>query len=163
MKFRMTPGDKLITFVFIVTLLIWNTPLHADRILVIGDSWAAPVAPELQLVLHENGHTDMFVDAAPFIGQSWQIRTPGRLSDISAWLDEKPDVTIVQISIGGNDWLDSDWTPQQAGTAAETILIADIIRNVEVVVDHIQSLRPDIQILWSSYDFPRPITMGKPA
>jgi hypothetical protein len=163
MKYRMTPGDRLIAFMFIVTLSIWNTPLHADRILVIGDSWASPVAPELQIVLHENGHTDMFVDATPFIGQSWQMKTPERLSDISAWLDEKPDVTIVQITIGGNDWLDSGWTPHQAGTAVETKLIAGIIRNVEVVADHILSVRPGTQILWSSYDFPRPNTVGKPA
>jgi hypothetical protein len=49
----------------------------ADRILVIGDSGAAPLAAELQTVLHENGHTDITVDATPFIGQSSQMRTTG--------------------------------------------------------------------------------------
>ena len=50
-----------------LALLLGSTPLHADRILVIGDSWAAPIAPELQAVLHENGHTDITVDATPYI------------------------------------------------------------------------------------------------
>jgi hypothetical protein len=162
MKFRMTSNEKLVAFMTIVMLSIWNMPLHADRILVIGDSWAAPFAPELQLVLHENGRTDFTVDDTPFIGQSWQMRTPEQLTAISAWLDERPDVSIVQITIGGNDWLGSGWTPFQAGTAAETNMIAGIIKNVEIVVDHILSLRPGIQILWSSYDFPRPVNIGKP-
>jgi hypothetical protein len=30
------------------------------------------------------------------------------------------------------------------------------------MADHVLSLRPDLQILWSSYDFPRPVNNGSP-
>jgi hypothetical protein len=146
----------------ILVLLLGSTPLHADRILVIGDSWASPVAAELQTVLHENGYTDITVDATPFIATASRMRTKDVLNDISTWLDERPDVTVVQMSIGANDWLGSGWEPSWADSAQERSLIAGIIRNVEIGVDHIFSLRPDIQILWSSSDFPRPINRGTP-
>jgi len=145
-----------------LALLLGSTPLDADRILVIGDSWAAPIAPELQTVLHENGHTDIAVDAAPYMSHAWRMTIQASLDDITAWLDERPDVTVVQLSIGANDWLGSGWKPSWADTAQERSLIAGIIRNVEVGVDHIFSLRPDIQILWSSTDFPRPVDRGLP-
>jgi hypothetical protein len=150
------------TIVTFLILFFGSSVLYADRILVIGDSGAAPLAPELQTILHENGFTDIAVDTTPFIGQSWQMRTPGRLDDISTWLNERPDVIAVHMSIGGNDWLSSNWTPSWAGTAAEKNLIEGINRNVEIVVDHIFALRPDIQILWKSTDFPRPFSRGTP-
>jgi hypothetical protein len=145
-----------------LVLLLGSTVVRADRILVIGDSVAAPLAPELQTVLHENGHSDITVDATPFIGQSWQMRTTARLNDISEWLNERPDTIVVHMSIGGNDWGSSDWTPSWAGTAEERNMISGINRNVGVVIDHIFSLRPDIQILWQGSDFPRPYSRGTP-
>jgi hypothetical protein len=148
--------------VALLVIIFASTPLQADRILVIGDSWAEPVAPELQSTLHENGHTDITVEATPFIGEARQMKTVDVLKDIFWWLEERPDVTVVQMSIGGNDWLNSGWTPAWAGTAAEVDLIAGIIQNVEIVVDSIISHKPDIQVLWSSYDFPRPINIGTP-
>jgi hypothetical protein len=154
---------KELVIVTFIAILLASTPLHADRILVIGDSGAVPIGTELQTVLQENGHMDVIVETTPFIGTAWQMRARARLDDISAWLDEMPDVTVVHINIGGNDWGASDWTPFWAGTAAERNLIAGIIRNVEVVVDHIFSLRPDIQIMWKSFEFPRPYGRGTPA
>ena len=144
--------------VLALSLASWG--LHADRILVIGDSWASPVAPELESVLHENGYTNITVDSTPFIGQSWQMSAADRLGDIAYWLEQRPDVTVVQLSIGGNDWLSSAWTPAWASTQAEDDLLAEITDNVSIVVDHIHSMRPDVQILWSGYDFPRPILIS---
>jgi hypothetical protein len=78
---------------------------------------------------------------------------------ITALLEERPDVTIVQMSTGGNDWQETGWSPAWAGGSNEKALLSDIMRNAGGVVDHILSLRPDIQILWSSYDFPRPVNL----
>ena len=162
MRSRQTKLHRIPAVSTLLALLLGSTPLHADRILVIGDSWASPIAPELQTVLHENGHTDIAVDATPYMSHAWRMLTRASLDDITAWLDERPDVTVVQMSIGANDWLGSGWKPSWADTAEERSLIAGIIRNVEVGVDHIFSLRPDIQILWSSSDFPRPVDRGLP-
>jgi len=162
MQFRQTKRYRIPAIATLLALLLGSTSLQADRILVIGDSGAAPLVPELQAILNENGHTDITVDATPFIATASRMRTRDVLDDISTWLDERPDVTVVQINIGGNDWGGSDWTPFWAGTAKERSLIAGIIRNVEVVVDHIFSQRPDIQILWKSFEFPRPYQRGTP-
>jgi hypothetical protein len=162
MQSRQTIRQIRAAIAAILVLLLGSTSIHADRILVIGDSGAAPLAAELQIVLHENGHTDITVDATPYIGTSSHMRTTARLNDITEWLDERLDVIVVQINIGGNDWSNSDWTPSWANTASERSLIEGIIQNVEIVVDHIFSLRPDIQILWKSFEFPRPISRGTP-
>jgi hypothetical protein len=162
MQSRQTIRQIGATIAAFLVLLLGSTTVHADRILVIGDSGAAPLATELQIVLHENGHTDITVDATPYIGTSSHMRTTARLNDITEWLDERLDVIVVQINIGGNDWSNSDWTPSWANTASERSLIEGIIQNVEIVVDHIFSLRPDIQILWKSFEFPRPISRGTP-
>jgi hypothetical protein len=147
----------------ILVLLLGSTSIHADRIMVIGDSGAEPFAAALPTVLHENGHSDITVDVTPFIRDAKQMRTRASLDDIATWLDERPDVIVVHMSIGGNDWVYSGWRPFWADTPEERSLIAGIIRNVEIVVDHILSLRPDIQILWQAGDFPRPYSQGTPA
>jgi hypothetical protein len=102
------------------------------------------------------------VDVTPFIRDSKQMKTRTSLDDIATWLDERPDVIVVHMSIGGNDWVYSGWTPFWADTPGERSLIAGIIRNVEVVVDHILSQRPDIQIVLNSFEFPRPYGRGTP-
>jgi len=146
--------------VIVLVVLLVSTGLYADRILVIGDSWASPIVPELQTVLNENGYTGITVARTPFKYQSSDLASLTGLADISAWLDEYPDVTVVQISTGENDWEETFWEPYWAGTQQEDDLFADITNNVATVVDHIRSLRPDVQILWSGYDFPRPIPLS---
>jgi len=149
-------GKSLVMPVFMV-LVLTAMPVHADRILVIGDSWAKPVVPELQEVLDENGHTDITVDTTPFVSTASVLSSRSGLNDISTWLAEKPDVMFVQLSIGANDWEYNNWRPSWVGTSLETDLINAIVSDVDAAVDHIRSLRPDIRILWSSYDFPRPL------
>jgi len=162
MRSRQTKIHRIPAIATFLALLLGSTPLFADRILVIGDSWALPISFQLQTVLHENGYTDISVDATLFIGGADQMSTTAKLEDIAVWLDNRPDVSVVHMSIGANDWSGSDWTPSWADTEAERTLIAGIIQNVEVVVDYILSLRPDIRIMWSSVDFPRPFNRGTP-
>jgi len=144
---------------FILVLLLASSGLHADSILVIGDSWASPMVPELQAVLQENGYTGITVVATPTRFLASALASSKGLADISTWLDENPDVTVVQLVTGENDWADSSWEPYWAGTQQEDDLFADITNNVAIAVDRIHSLRPDVQVLWSGYDFPRPITI----
>jgi hypothetical protein len=163
MAFWQTSTQKWLVILAVHLLLLGTTPTHADRILMIGDSWSWPIAPELQIVLRENGHTQMTVDATPFRSTAWDLQSQAGLDDISIWVDERPDATFVQLSTGVNDWEKAGWTAGSWSSEQEDALIDErIIPNVETVVDHILSLRPDIQILWSSYDFPRPLRSGTP-
>ena len=84
------------------------------------------------------------------------------LDAITSWLSQQPEANIVHLSIGANDWFNF-WTQELIGTQAEADLLAGIVDNVETVVDHILSIRPDAQIFWSSYDFFRPLQLATPA
>jgi hypothetical protein len=66
------------------------------------------------------------------------------------------------MSLGANDWEESGWRATSAGTAGEANLIAGIVNDVEIIVDHIFSVRPGTRVLWSSYDFPRPVNKAVP-
>jgi len=153
------PGLMRLT---LLALLFAFTPLCADRILVIGDSSARPVVPELQTVLLENGHADISVDATPYRYMAKRMATPEGLSEISSWLDERPDVSVVQIHAGANDWVDSAWLPSWLGSQLEIDIITIIVKDVEKIVDHIQLHRPGIDILWPGYVFPRPMSRATP-
>ena len=143
-------------------LSLTPVPLQAARILVIGDSWARPTAQALRQVLDENGHTNIAVKVTPFKGYAWELALESGLETISAWLDEWPDTKIIHLSSGAND-MGRIWTPSMAGTQQESQLLTQIMNDVETVADHISLIRPDIRILWSSYDYFRRINEQAPA
>ena len=122
-----------------LSLSVFSTPLYADRILMIGDSWSWPVAPQLQTVLHENGHTDIAVDATRFVDTADDLQSQAGLDKISTWLNERPDVTFVQLSIGANDWGHTDWTADSWSSQQEDKLIAAIIEDVDTVVEKLEA------------------------
>jgi hypothetical protein len=140
-------------------LLVFSAPLRADRILVISDSWAPGIASGLKTVLRENGYMNITVEGFQNMGAATQLGSADGLDYVSHLLNARPDTIVVHLQVGAHDWLASGWTPAWS-IQSENDLIGGIIQNVERVVDHILSLRPDIQILWSSYDFPRPIERG---
>lgn len=133
-------------------------PLHASRILVIGDSWGVAAGPALQQVLADNGSTDTVASIAVGGETAENINTPGWLQQITTALQQNPDADFVHLSLGGNDFLGqwrSFFTQEQ-----EDQLIAGILEDITAIVDHILGQRPDIRIFWSSYDYPRPIFIG---
>jgi len=144
-----------------LALLHFSTSLYADRVVVFGDSGAAQLIPMLQEVLTENGHPDITVAFPGWVGTSRDLSSPMGLAGISEWLDARPEANIVHLSIGGNDWLQI-WAPDWAGTQREADFFAGIVGRVEIIVHHIFYVRPDAQIMWSSYDYIRPIDLGTP-
>jgi len=162
MQSRQTIRQIGATIAAFLVLLLGSTAVHADRILVIGDSWAEPIGNQLQIVLTENEHSDIIVETTPIIYSAVQLKDANGLNAISSWLNTWPDITIVHLSVGANDWL-STWTPAMIGTQEEADLFARIVGWVGTIVDYILSIRPDVQIVWSSYDFFRPHHLGTPA
>ena len=143
----------LVILTFLV-LLLSSTPLFAKQILVISDSWSKGVALGLRVVLKENGYTDISVDGRQNKGSAEGLSSPSGLNYIYSLIG--PDTIIVHLQTGGNDWLASGWTSDWSSQAGDD-LIQSIIADVETVVDYIRWLRPDIQVLWSSYDYLRPV------
>lgn len=136
-------------------LLLVTTPLQANRILVIGDSWAKPLGNQLRIVLAEQGHPDVPVVTTPYSDGATSLDTPQGFADIESWLNRWPDANFIYLRIGANDWL-CCWRPDMIGTQEEADLFASIITHTNNVVDHIFSIRPEARILWSSIDFLRP-------
>jgi len=144
----------------LVSLLLTASPLHAARILVIGDSWGVAAGPALQQVLIDHGSTDLVASIAVGSRTAKVQNTPWNLEEITTALEQNPDAEFVHMSLGGNDFLGT-WR-SSFSQAQEDQLIANILEDITAIVDHILQQRPGIRIYWSSYDFPRPLFIGDP-
>jgi len=141
--------------------------LSAERIVTIGDSWAWLVANgapgstvnqagfgnSLQNVLNTY-HPGVTVANESFMGgTAAQMAT--MLSSITDRINAHPDADIVWLSIGGNDMLagalGGGYT-NLLSAEQKSALYATITGNVQTVVNHILSLRPNIQIMIEGYD-----------
>ncbi|MBX9653780.1 LEPR-XLL domain-containing protein [bacterium] len=141
--------------------------LSAERIVTIGDSWAWLVANgapgstvnqagfgnSLQNVLN-TFHPGVTAANESFMGgTAAQMAT--MLPSITDRINAHPDADIVWLSIGGNDMLAGALGGGYTNllTAEQkSALYATITGNVETVVNHILSLRPNIQIMIEGYD-----------
>jgi lysophospholipase L1-like esterase len=138
-----------------------GTALAADEILVLGDSWGYATAPALQQVLDDNGYASVgVVDEAVPGDTAANLARPSGLQGISSDLTAHPDTALVHLSIGGNDFLGS-WSASM-NPAQEDALFDGIVADIETIVLHIGSERPDVAILLPSYDYPRPLPLGTP-
>ena len=145
---------------FSAVLLLNASPVHAARVLVVGDSWGVAAGPALQQVLLDNGSADQ-VDSIAVGGETAvNINTPAWLQRITEALQDNPDAEVVHLSLGGNDFL-GRWNALLS-QEQEDLLVTGILEDINAIVDHILEQRPDLRIYWSSYDFPRPLIIGQP-
>ena len=145
---------------FSAVLLLIASPVHAARVLVVGDRWGVAAGPALQQVLLDNGSADQ-VDSIAVGGETAaNINTPAWLQRITEALQDNPDAEVVHLSLGGNDFL-GRWNALLS-QEQEDLLVTGILEDINAIVDHILEQRPDLRIYWSSYDFPRPLIIGQP-
>ena len=135
--------------------------LLADRIFLIGDSWGWRRQASLtQVIVHDHGFSDVIVSAPPKILFSSELASTSGLATLTNLMEGYPDTIVVHLSMGGNEL---SITPDQVGTEHEAQVHAAIIQNVETAIDHIWAIRPNMQILWSGYDYFRPKFFPTPA
>jgi hypothetical protein len=147
----------------IAALLVMQagTARAADEILVLGDSWGFATAPALQQVLDDNGHASVGVVNEAVPGDTAaSLSRPAGLQGVGNDLAAHPDTVLVHLSIGGNDFLGS-WSASM-NAQQEDALFDGIVADIETIVLHIGSQRPDVAILIPSYDYPRPLPLGSP-
>ena len=161
--------EKLIKIAAASSLLLAGSTC-AEGILVIGDSWAKPIVSPLQEVLAEHGHAELNVVFLDSVTWAKDLAKPYYLSPVLNWLSDHPDTNFVHITIGSNDWewgnngaSGTYWLPSWAGTPKEVEMCSKITGWIETAVDQILSVRPGIQVVWTGYDFFRPLDVGTPA
>ena len=122
-----------------------NRGVATPRILLIGDSWAQQIGAfdVFETVLAGEGLSNVSVVKEGIAGSTaaqWASNDGGKLDTITTQLTNNPTIDIVHINLGGNDVF--------AGSPLESI--AD---NIDIVVDHIHSINPNVRVALGSYDY----------
>lgn len=148
-------------FSLLVVILIFPAGGLCEEILVIGDSWAQPIGNQLRIILAEQGHPDAVVTTTPYWGGPRNLDTPEGFAAIEGWLEASPQARYLYMMMGQNNWL-CCWTTAMIGTQEETDLFDSIIEHTHNVVNHILSIRPGMQIIWTTGEYFRPHHLGTP-
>lgn len=153
--------------IVLLGLLLWCAALGQEnaastfRVLVVGDSWSDYMIQDgvLNDTFADNGYNHALVkgDVTAISGttaEDWT--TPANLTLITNELNANPSIEIVQLTMGGNDFL----AGQSGGgwflgmsTVEEEALFDRVAEDVETVIDHILSIDPDMKIVLSFYDY----------
>ncbi len=159
---------RLVRIAFVALALCLSTAdtLAQERVVTIGDSWAwliangapgsAVNAPgfgnALQTML-STYHPGVTVANESFMGGT-AAQHATMLGDITNRINAHPQADIVWLSSGGNDML--------LGLAGGGFYVnnpnnpavyAAVQQNVQTVVNHILSIRPDVQVVIEGYDY----------
>lgn len=132
---------------------------QTPRVLLVGDSWAAFFwqTEALSQTFAAHGHPE-FVERGAVTAISGSTAAewtdPAFLQLITDELAAHPTIDVVQITLGGNDFLDGEPDGWYVGILDPEALYAEIVADVATVVDHTLALDPDLRILVSGYDYP---------
>lgn len=129
----------------------------ADGLLIIGDSWAeqqwTDQAHALAFDVLGFGNVPVYGAATAESGTTaadWV--EPGRLQVVADELALRDDVGIVQVTLGGNDFLDA-WSTALTPGQVET-LTEQVYDDLDQLTAFILDARPDVELLLSFYDYP---------
>ena len=158
----------------LIALLSGSIMLAADSaavaqfdVVTIGDSWAsfiadgAPGSGDL-LPGHGNAFQNVLNAVAPgttvynggFYGDTAATHAqPGKLADITSRVNAS-GADVVYLSTGGNDIILTPGWDLGLSPGDEQNRANAIAGNVNTVVNHILSIRPDIQVVIAGYDYP---------
>lgn len=145
----------------IAALLAFAAPAAAQtpRVLLVGDSWAARLwqTRALGQTFAAHGHPEIVEqgDATALSGTTAAEWTdPAFLQLITDELAQTPTLDVVQVTLGGNDFLAGEPQGWYVGIPDEAALFARITSDLATVVDHVLALDPDLRVLVSGYDYP---------
>ena len=156
----------LIVALFLVAPAFANSSEGGSRgipptVLLVGDSWAEFMWQfrTLQNTFSDNGYPNLVEDGSSTAISGSTVAEwtqPSWLQSITDALESQPSIEVVQVTFGGNDFLAGQsgggWYVDISSQDLET-LYGQILADAEIVIDHIFSVRPDIEILISLYDY----------
>lgn len=126
------------------------------RILMVGDSWAwfMFINHSLRDALADSG-LGQYIEEGTYStvpgSTAAQWTNPQWLAQITRELERHPSIDIVHLSLTGNDFL-REWTIEMSD-AERDALFARIVRDLETVVRHCLSIRPNIRVAIVGYDY----------
>ena len=162
--------------IFYALLLLAGQPIITEsgagvtRVLLVGDSWADYMWQDqvLRSVFSEEGHAVLEKGDVTAISGTTAAEwaTPGFLQSIDDELTANPSIDLVQLTMGGNDFLagmsGGGWYVGMP-PAEEEALYQQVQQDLETVVDHLLGFDPDLEIVLSFYDYPNFVeTLGFP-
>lgn len=128
------------------------------RILLVGDSWATAMQAlrSFEMVFAESG---TFENIGQRGTQTTYIGVMADEFDTTEWetavqqdLANHPTLDIVVLSLGGNDFVHSHWTPSMPSETINAFIDA-VNAHIANVIDVILAVRPNIRIAVCGYDF----------
>ncbi|MCC6542201.1 MAG: T9SS type A sorting domain-containing protein [Flavobacteriales bacterium] len=132
-------------------------PSH-NKVLLVGDSWAffMGVDQTIDEVLARWGHSGYRyltnLEIAENGAETDDFLEPDKQAEIADRLLSDPEITVVHLSIGGNDVL-GDWHVSFSEARTDSLEQA-VFQRLQQVVNFILGVRPDVHILWSGYMYP---------
>ncbi len=125
------------------------------KILLVGDSWAFFMNFDgtINNVAKDWGHSDIKYYTNLTLSENGaetdDFLTQTKVDELTNRLSTMPDLEVVHLSIGGNDFLGSwnvDFTQAQTETLAESVLA-----RLDTIISNIHAVRPDVHVFWSGY------------
>lgn len=145
------------TTAWLLCLLSFSVLAQTPKVLIVGDSWA-------EQQWNDGIHNQVFADSNypqfTALGDVVAISgstaadwvAPAELQKITDALNANPTIDTVQLTLGGNDFL-NQWntslTPMEV-TAIQNQIIIDL----QIVIDHILAHDIGMEIVLSFYDYP---------
>ncbi len=131
---------------------------QSTRVMLIGDSWAQFIGADgcINTNLTKWGHSNYKFYTNSVLAENGTVTSdfvdPVRLAEIQNQLNLHPDVDLVQLSLGGNDVLNT-WNINY--TAAQTDSLLDsVYARLTFIIDFIKTAKPGVRVLWSGYAYP---------
>ena len=138
---------------------------QGSEVVVFGDSWANRLSGPLRQTILDEGHSDIAVLNAGVEGaRADELASSDPsigLPFIAATLAANADAQIVHLSIGGNDLFDGILFINNDSVV--NALLDRVVGDTETIVQEILSMRPDVEVYHSGYDFLQPILFFDPA
>ena len=151
---------KYIGLLFLLTLSTMAVS-QTSKVLIVGDSWAQQQYSDgiHNAVFDVNGYPEFEIlnnadsDQVAIDGTTaadWVV--PAELQKITDALVNNPSVDTVQLTIGGNDFLDN-WNTGLTMKEVDALKV-QIVSDIQTIVDAILAVDINIEIIMSFYDYP---------
>lgn len=131
------------------------TESQEEKILLVGDSWAFFMNFDgtINTVSKDWGHSDVKYYTNLTLSENGaetdDFLLPSKITELNHKLNTMPNLEVVHLSIGGNDFL-GNWNKNFTQVKTDSLANA-VIGRLDSIVDIIHTARPDVHIFWSGY------------